>query len=149
MNTQQSNLQSEYYSHYRGRFFGILKWPQLDALWQKLKSEPALLWYIYAIGENPPDQPASNEQLELFISEIDTLLRKDHDEDYCGIVYVDDPLKPCFVKIYDPHNLGVVCGFSNQPPLPGWTLSLVKPELLDSNTFLPQSRKHWWRRIFS
>ena len=65
------------------------------------------------------------------------------------MVYVDNKTEPSFIKIYDPNNLGVVCGFSDNPPLPGWIVSLIKPEPLDENTFLPQSRKRWWRRIFS
>ena len=114
-----------------------------------LRSMPATDWYIYAIGEAVPDKPVNPEQLENFITEIDALLRKEHKEDYCGVVYVDDKSEPSFIKIYDPNNLGVVCGFSDNPPLPGWIISKIKPDVLDENTFLPQSRKKWWRRIFS
>jgi len=140
---------SEYYRQYRGSFTSILRWPQLDEFWQTLKSMAATDWYIYAIGEDVPEQPASPEQFDSFITEIDALLRREHQEDFCGVVYVDDKAKPSFIKIYDPNNLGVVCGFSDNPPLPGWILSTTKPEQLDQNTFLPQSRKRWWRRLFS
>jgi len=140
---------SEFYARYRGGFSGILRWPQLDDLWNVLKSKASAGWYIYAIGEAVPGQPATVEQINTFIVEIDALIRKEHQEDYCGVVYVDDKTDPGFIKIYDPNNLGVVCGFSDNPPLPGWILSLVKPEQLDKNTFLSQSRKRWWRRLFS
>jgi len=149
MKPPDTNTESDFYSRYRGGFVGLLRWPQLDDFWQVLRSKQDQTWYIYAIGEALPEQPASQEQLYTFISEIDALLRKEHQEDYCGVVYVDDKTEPTFIKIYDPNNLGVVCGFSDNPPLPGWIISLLKPELLDENTFLPQSRKRWWRRIFS
>ena len=139
----------EFYRRFRGSFTSILRWPQLDEFWQRLRTGLNADWYIYAIGEEVPEAPASPEQMERFISEIDTLLRKEHQEDFCGVVYVDDREAPGFIKIYDPNNLGVVCGFSDNPPLPGWILSKIKPEPLDENTFQTQSRKRWWRRIFS
>jgi hypothetical protein len=90
----------------------------------------------------------SAESFERFISEADELLRRDHDEDYCGVVYVDDPASPTFVKIYDPNYLGSSCGSSGLRVLPGWTLSLVPP--VDLPHALPQtgSRKRWWQRFF-
>lgn len=140
--------QSKFYLQYRGSFTGILRWPQLDEFWQTLRSVADEGWYIYAIGETVPTTPVSPEELNRFINEVDALLRKEHDEDYCGVVYVDDKTAPSFVKIYDPNNLGVSCGFSDNPPLPGWILSLLKPEALDETTFITQSRKRWWRRLF-
>ena len=140
---------SEFYSRYRGSFSGILKWPQLDEFWQVLTNKADAGWYLYAIGEQVPEQPVSSDEVSVFIHEINKLLRKEHKEDYCGVVYVDDKNDPEFIKIYDPNNLGVVCGFSDNPPIPGWILTLIKPELLDENTFLSQSRKRWWQRIFS
>ncbi len=32
-----------------------------------------------------------------------------------GIVYVDDPVAPSLIKIYDPNNLGSTCGSSADP----------------------------------
>ena len=97
----------------------------------------------------PPVQPVSKQQLEKFLAEITTLLHEEHQEDYCGIVYANDKENPSFIKIYDPNNLGVVCGFSSNPPLPGWILSVLPP--IDLQAALPQtgSRKRWWQRIFS
>ena len=141
--------QQSFYKKFRSGYSGILRWPQLDELWTVMRFKADAGWYIYAIGETVPEQPATAEQLNKFITEIDSLLRKEHGEDYCGIVYVDDKVDPTFIKIFDPNNLGVVCGFSDNPPLPGWIVSLIKPEMLDENTFLPQSRKRWWKRLFS
>ena len=140
---------SEFYTRYRGHFHGIMKWEQLDDLWQVVESNADAGWYIYAIGEAVPEQAATAEQLHTFIQKINELLRNEHEGDYCGIVYADSKADPGFIKIYDPNNLGVVCGFSNSPPLPGWILSTIKPEILVKDLFMTQSRKRWWQRIFS
>ena len=134
---------------YRGSLLGVRKWEDLDAFWVTLKNNADQCWYIYAIGEAVPVTPVSSEQLNRFIDEIDVLLRKEHQEDYCGIVYVDDKTNPAFIKIYDPNNLGVVCGYSDNPPLPGWIVSKFPPVELRKDTFLPQSRKRWWQRLLS
>lgn len=137
----------EYLTQFRGSFTSALRWPQLDELWRQVCAEPAG-WYVYAVGEPPPVGPVSADDLQHFIREIDALLRKEHDEDYCGIVYADDRNAPRMVKIYDPHNLGVTCGFSDNPPLPGWVLSRIAPIDLAATRILPRSRRHWWQRLF-
>ena len=138
---------SDFVTAFRGSFTGILRWHQLDVLWQALKDRHAD-FYIYAVGETPPAKPASREDLLRFIDEINKLLRAEHQEDYCGIVYVDDREKPSFIKIFDPNNLGVTCGFSDNPPLPGWIVSTLPP--VDLQDALPQtgSRRRWWQRLF-
>ena len=138
---------NEFLTAFNGSFVGILHWPQLDDLWSVLRQDAGEQWYIYALGEPPPLAPATAEQVERFITEIDQLLRRDHQEDYCGIVYVDAPGRPRFVKIYDPHNLGVACGYSNHPPLPGWVMSKLAPVDLQQGP-LPGQRKRWWQRLF-
>ena len=125
-----------------------MRWPQLDELWKKLRENADAGWYVYAIGETPPATSFTREQFNTFITEIDTLLRKEHEEDYCGIVYVDNPNAPHFVKIYDPNNLGVACGYSNNPPLPGWILSLIPPCNLEQALPPPGNRRRWWSRLF-
>ena len=141
--------QQQFLQAFRGSFTSALRWHHLDALWQRLNERAGDGWYIYAIGEEPPQQPADAEQVVTFISEIDQLLRKDHEEDYCGIVYADDLQEPGFVKIYDPHNLGVSCGYSDNPPLPGWLLTKIRPFDLKSDQVVPKSRRYWWQRLFS
>ncbi len=136
-----------YQQAFRGSFTSMLRWPQLDTLWQTLREQDKA-WYIYAVGEPPPEQPVDREQLDTFITEIDKLLRQEHDEDYCGIVYADEPEDPAFIKIYDPNNLGVSCGFSTNPPLPGWVLSLIKPIDLQTELPLPGNRRRWWQKLF-
>ncbi len=105
-------------------------------------------WYVYAIGEEPPAEAVSAEKLRQFIVQINELLRREHDEDYCGIVYVDDKEEPSFIKIYDPNNLGTVCGSSDSPSLPGWTLSKQVPADLPLAFPPPGNRRRWWRRFF-
>ena len=134
---------------FRGSFLGIRKWEDLDTFWGTLRKIADDRWYVYAIGEPVPESPASSNQLLTFIDEVNSLLRSEHQEDYCGIVYVDDIHNPCMIKIYDPNNLGVVCGYSNNPPLPGWIISRLQPVELSPGTFLPHKRRRWWQRLFS
>lgn len=132
---------------FKGRFESILRWEQLEGLWDALRQDAEGGWYIYAVGETPPTQPVSGELLKTFLSEIDLLLRREHDEDFCGIVYMDSVQAPEFVKIFDPNNLGVSCGFSDSPPLPGWILSKLPPVDLNVAAPLPGNRRRWWRRL--
>lgn len=133
---------------YRGYFRNLLKWEELDALWECLRHDSEKAWYIYAVGETPPETSSRKEQLERFIVEIDQLLHDEHDEDYCGIVYVDDVESPTLIKIFDPNNLGSVCGPGfGPPPLPGWVLSLQPPSDLNAAYPPPASRRRWWQRL--
>lgn len=133
---------------YRGSFTSMMRWPHLDVFWTALNQQADDNWYIYAVGEQPPEAPASKGNLLSFIKEIDILLHKEHDEDYCGIVYANDKITPTFIKIYDPNNLGVSCGFSDNPPLPGWILSKLQPVELESALNPPNNRRRWWKRLF-
>lgn len=137
-----------YLDAYRGRLTSMMQWHHLDDFWNTLRNQATDDWYIYAVGEAPPTTPASKDHLLKFIDEIDALLHKEHDEKYCGIVYADDKLKPTFIKIFDPNNLGVSCGFSENPPLPGWIISKLQPVELESALNPPNSRRRWWQKIF-
>ncbi len=141
--------QDDFLTAFRGSFSGVLRWPQLDALWEVLKRDAGGGWYLYAIGEPPPVAPVAAGELQRFIDEVDVLLRREHGEDYCGIVYADDLNAPGFVKIFDPNNLGVSCGYSDNPPLPGWILSKLPPVDLQAPAPLPGNRRRWWRRLFA
>ncbi len=139
---------SVFIATFRGSFTSMLRWPQLEQLWQLLRKQDHKHWYIYAVGEPPPQTCSDTAQLHRFINEIDKLIRQEHEEEYCGIVYADNREDPSFIKIYDPNNLGVSCGFSDNPPLPGWILSLEMPEDLSR---LPQAgnRRRWWQKLFA
>jgi hypothetical protein len=140
--------QDPFYAAFRGPFTGVLSWEQLDQFWNAVRRRASAGWYVYAVGEPLPEQPRSENQINDFVTEIDALLRREHDEDYCGIVYADNVIEPSFIKIFDPHNLGVQCGFSDNPPLPGWVMSQIPPSLLETNTLLTGSRRRWWQRLW-
>lgn len=134
---------------FRGSFTAALRWPQLDALWERVRETADAGWYLYAVGEPPPSEPADAGRVLTFIEEMDRLLRAEHDEDYCGIVYADAPDRPAMIKIYDPHNLGASCGSSAQPPLPGWVMSRRPPCDLPASRPAPKGRRRWWKRLFA
>ena len=134
---------------FRGSLTSALRWPQLDALWERVRERAGLGWYLYQVGEPPPARPADAGQVETFIRELDALLRAEHQESYCGIVYADDLAAPRLIKIYDPHNLGVSCGYSDNPPLPGWVMSLLPPCDLPATRAPTRSRRRWWQLLFA
>lgn len=134
---------------FNGSFTAALRWPQLDALWARVRADAGGGWFLYALGEPPPLQAASAAEVERFIAALDQLLRAEHRADYCGIVYADDPAAPALIKVYDPNNLGMVCGSSAQPPLPGWVLSKLAPVDLPAARLLAANRRRWWRRLFA
>jgi len=138
---------TEFEHAYRGLFHGVMKWDALDRLWGKI--DPGAGWYLYAVGEPPPGQPSSPEDVREFLNRVDELLRREHRESYCGIVYADDLERPRFIKIFDPGYLGSSCGSSKNPPLPGWTMSLIPPTDLQRKGPLPESRRRWWQAIFA
>ena len=139
--------QPPFLTAFQGSFVSTLRWPQFEALWLRLAQGERDGWYLYAVGEPPPVAPASATVFLQFLSEISELLRREHDEDYCGIVYADDLQQPTLIKIYDPNNLGVSCGYSDNPPLPGWVLSRLPPCDLPA-TRQTRQRRRWWQRLF-
>ncbi len=146
---QPAPLDDPFYVAFRGRFTGLLSWNDLSAFWDTVRQRAAAGWYVYAIGEAVPAQPSTAEQVNSFLDAIDALLRKDHQEDYCGIVYTDSDTQPSMIKIYDPNNLGVQCGFSSNPPMPGWVMSVPPPVTLDNNAHLPAGRRRWWQKLWA
>jgi len=124
-----------------GSFKGIRHWHELDDFWKKLESLNDGQWFIYDTHKNPPTETTETTAFSDFIKKTDHLLRENHKEDYCGIVYVDNIDEPSFIKIYDPNNLGVTCGYSDSPPLPGWIISRLTP--CDLREPKPKSR---WKK---
>ncbi|MCR4333075.1 MAG: hypothetical protein NUV34_10325, partial [Sulfuricaulis sp.] len=112
---QTASNEDTFYTAFRGHFTSLLSWEDLDAFWKVVRENAAAGWYVYAIGELAPVQPSTAEQVNNFLNEVDALLRKEHQEDYCGIVYADSKTEPSMIKIFDPNNLGVQCGFSDNP----------------------------------
>lgn len=129
-----------------GSLSGVLRWEQWEALCKQIL-EDGNDWYVYAIGHGIPDTTLNGTALATMLEEIDSLLRRDHDVDYCGIVYVDDFTEPTLVKIYDPNNLGASCGSSGRQIPPGWILSRMPPEPIASDIPLPNNRRRWWQGL--
>lgn len=139
---------TDFQKAFKGSFTSALRWHHLDELWDQVRQSP-VGWYVYAVGAAPPEHQASEAELMDFITEIDNLLRVEHDEKYCGIVYADDLKQPAMIKIYDPNNLGVSCGYSDDPPPPGWVLSRIPPVDIKVHAAMPNNRRRWWQRLFS
>ncbi len=142
-------METSYHQTFNGLFTSLLQWDDLTAFWERLRQGELEQWYIYAVGEAPPADHSSAEEFVQFIEKIDALLRKEHNERICGIVYTNHTDTPSMVKIYDPNNLGLSCGSSENPPLPGWVLSREPPVDLQPIEILPNNRKHWWHNLFS
>lgn len=142
-----SDTDKSFSSSMNGRFYGVLQWADLDALWEKVRAEPEG-WYAALTGEAPPVVPMTVEELGKFITEIDALLHKEHHYNYCGVVYVDEPSKPTILKIFDPYNMGSGCRVGGDPIPPLWVMSRIQPTLMASNIPLSNSRKRWWQGLF-
>jgi hypothetical protein len=136
-----------FYKHYQGKFINLLRWAQLDEVWEKVSAQPEG-WYIYFVNDTVPTVPVTANQLTRFIEEIDQLLRQEHDYDYCGIVYVDDKEDPKMIKIFDPNNLGAVCGSSGTVVLPRWLLTRLPPQVITDEAPVPANRRRWWQQLF-
>ena len=145
--TVTSKVNSEFDSLIHGLLYSLLSWKQLAAFWPKVN--PGAGWYLYAIGETVPENTASSAEVSDFLLRIDVLLHHDHKEDYCGIVYADNLDNPSLIKIYDPNNLGVSCGSSKNPPLPGWVMSTMPPSELHPKGIIPGNRRRWWQAFLS
>lgn len=140
---------SSFLDEYRGELWATRQWSDLDKMWEVVNADAIGDWYIYAVGEQPPEQTSSAEEVTTFVHEVNELLHREHEHDYCGIVYADDRAAPRFIKIFDPNNLGVSCGSSDFPPFPGWVMSKTKPVNLVEAIQPPNNRRRWWKKIFS
>jgi len=141
-------IENLFLSAFTGKFFGVLRWPQLDTLWGKVKTSENDGWFLYAVGEQPPAVITKGKQVTTFINELDVLLRREHDEDYCGIVYADNLENPSFIKVFDPNNIGTSCSIATKGPLPGWIISKVPPIDLAEAMKPTANRRRWWQKIF-
>jgi len=148
MDRVQNGSRPDFLAQFQGGFAGVLHWHQLDALWERLRASTDSAWYVYAVGEVPPDRPATASELDRFITEVDHLLHAEHHHDYCGVVYVDQTDAPGMVKIFDPNHLGSSCGSSGLRVLPGWVLSQAAPVDLEEAAPPPRARRRWWQSIF-
>ena len=61
------NEQDDFLKAFKGSFTSALRWHQLDDLWQVLRVDAAGGWYIYAVGESPPELRADESTVKLNI----------------------------------------------------------------------------------
>ena len=148
MTQQAVEVDNSFLDVFQGKFFGVLRWPQLDDLWEKVKTNDKEGWYLYAVGEEPPKEITKGAKVTTFINELDLLLRREHDEDYCGIVYANDIENPSFIKVFDPNNIGTSCSIATEGPLPGWIISKIPPVDLAEAMKPTANRRRWWQKIF-
>lgn len=136
---------SEFDRQYNGLLYSVMHWDQLTAFWASIPADAG--WYLYAVGQGVPLVPSPADKVRQFTSEIDVLLRREHHEDYCAIVYADNLDQPRFIKIYDPNHLGSSCGSSatKSAILPGWIMSQVAPNELKINGVVTGQRQRWWQ----
>ena len=145
MNALAQTEVSAFEQQYNGLLYSVMHWDQLTRFWASINAEAG--WYLYAVGQDLPTAPSPAEKVRQFTSEIDVLLRREHHEDYCAIVYADNLDAPNFIKIYDPNHLGSSCGSraTKSSVLPGWIMSQVVPQELKVNGFVTGQRKRWWQ----
>ncbi len=139
----------EFDRYYNGLLYSVMRWDQLTAFWQKVDADAG--WYLYAVGHAVPQVSSGPDKVRHFMSEIDELLRREHHEDYCAIVYADNLDAPNFIKIYDPNHLGSSCGSSSMKSsvLPGWLMSKVPPRELEMHGVVTGQRKRWWQSFLN
>ncbi len=136
---------SAYDRLYNGLLFSLLSWEQLAAFWPRVAPEAG--WYLCAAGEGAAEAPMDTATVARFLRDVDELLHREHDEDYCGIVYADDLENPSLIKIFDPNHLGVSCGSSKNRIAPGWVLSKVRPRPIEPTWVVPANRRRWWQAV--
>ena len=149
MAQSSSNQPDEFDRFYNGLLYSVMRWDQLTAFWQKVDATAG--WYLYAVGQDVPTAPSAADKVQQFMRELDELLRREHHEDYCAIVYADDLDSPNFVKIYDPNHLGSSCRSSamKSSVLPGWLMSKTPPRELEMRGVVTGQRKRWWQSFLA
>ena len=68
-NLAENNTVPVFVDAFRGSGTSMLLWHHLDEFWELLNEQADDSWYIYAVGELPPEETSSKEQLLTFIKE--------------------------------------------------------------------------------
>lgn len=140
------STRSSFEQLYNGTLYSLMSWAQFDVFWSSI--DPTANWYLYAVGQGVPQHPSEAGDVRAFLRETEALLKREHEVEYCGIVYADDIQHPSLVKIYDPHQLGSSCGSSGTTVLPGWVMSRMQPADLKHDAPVPNNRKRWWAALW-
>lgn len=120
----------------------IRSWDELDELLARLHGCASTGWYVYQVGDTPPEAPLESQPMHRFLLDIDASLRLECDQSSCGIVFVDDLQRPTFVKVYHPGAEVEDAGKT----LPVWTISRLKP--VETVSPALANKKFGWRSLF-
>ncbi|CAB5502790.1 hypothetical protein [Bathymodiolus thermophilus thioautotrophic gill symbiont] len=137
----------DYLAQFQGRFIGIMQWDDCRALFDKLSSNPND-WYVYDTSKVAPKTVTNTNDFLDTINNIKKIIKSEHQERYCGIVYTNNLDNPDFVKIFHPNNLGKSCGSNENPPIPQWLLSKIKPVEVMVNFNSPSKKKGFISKYF-
>jgi len=118
---------TEFWRAYNGRFSGVLKWEDFDALFDRLAASGGA-WFVFDPSGDAPDAPL--DDLAPVLEEARLCVEQVRNRSYCGAVFADDPANPSFVKVFDPYKMGGVCGGSGDRVLPRWIFSRLRPDPL-------------------
>lgn len=138
----------DYLTQFQGRFIGIMQRQDCNVLLEKLIANPTNDWYFYDTLTTVPQATMSADEFVKSLTLIHGILKTEHQERYCGIVYVDDLESPSFIKIFNPKNLGKSCGSSEYPPIPQWLLSKIKPADVVKKFGSPSEKQGFLNKFF-
>lgn len=116
-----------FWRSYRGRLIGLLREPDMTAMFDTLKAAPEG-WYVFDPQETPSQSPLEGKD---FLDRLDGIQSQADDwlgDGRLGFIYADDKQNPTFIKIFDPANMGSSCGCSGEMIWPRWILSQIAPE---------------------
>lgn len=127
------------------RYIGIMQWDDFEGFWQGLKNQTQD-WFLYDTNTPPPRKISEN--IKQTLDNIHKIIKEEHQERYCGLIFTDDLKTPTLVKIFHPNNLGKSCGSSEYPALPRWILSKIPPIDIIKEFGTPPEPKNLLKRIF-
>lgn len=112
---------------YAGRFVGVLGWKDFDALWAHLAASGGE-WFVFDPTGEAPEGPEAD--FGGVLAEARACVEQVRNRSYCGAVFTDSSDAPSFVKVFDPYQMGAVCGTSGERVLPRWIFSRIAPDAL-------------------
>ena len=72
-------------------------------------------------------------------------LHREHDEDYCGVVYTDSFETPRLIIVFDPNNLSVFCCIVTPALLSSWIISKMCQK--NYSIKIQGVGNRWWETI--
>lgn len=116
-----------FWHRYNGRFSGLPTWPGFDAFWRRFEASGGD-WYVFDPARDAPGAP--HPDIASALAEARACVEQARSRGFCGAVFADDLEAPDFVKVFDPDQMGGVCGGSRERVLPKWIFSRIAPDPL-------------------